>query len=63
MSARAKLRSALQSIDDAERVMKRIKNASEDADLQYQLRKVLRELDEAKQYIERARCEVRDLER
>ncbi|MES2908985.1 MAG: hypothetical protein V4688_07465 [Pseudomonadota bacterium] len=43
--------------------MKRIKNASEDADLQYQLRKVLRELDEAKQYIERARCEVRDLER
>jgi DNA mismatch repair ATPase MutS len=61
MSARAKLNSALQSINDAERVMKRIRIASDDANIQYQLRKALRELDEAKQYIERARREASDL--
>lgn len=61
MSARAKLNSALQSINDAERVMKRIRSASDDVNIQYQLRKALRELDEAKQYIERARREASDL--
>lgn len=61
MSAREKLNSALQSINDAERVMKRIRSASDDANIQYQLRKALRELDEAKQYIERARREASDL--
>lgn len=61
MSARVKLNSALQSINDAERVMKRIRSASDDANIQYQLWKALRELDEAKQYIERARREASDL--
>lgn len=61
MSTRQKLSGALQALDDAERIMKRIKNSSEDADVQYQLRKALRELDEAKQYIERARREVGNL--
>lgn len=62
MSASAKLRSAIQSIEDAERVIKRIRNATNDGD-QYQLQKAMRELDEAKQYIDRARREVSDLER
>lgn len=62
MSASAKLRSAIQSIEDAERVIKRIRNATNDGD-QYQLQKAMRELDEAKQYIDRARHEVSDLER
>ena len=63
MSARTKLTSAIQSIDDAERAIKRIRNATDDSDLQYQLRKAMRELDEAKQYIDRARREIGDLER
>ena len=41
--------------------MKLIRSASDDANIQYQLRKALRELDEAKQYIERARREASDL--
>jgi len=62
MSASSKLSRALQSLDDAERIIKRTKNASTDSDLQYQLRRSLREIEEAKQEIERARREVRDLE-
>ena len=62
MSASSKLSRALQSLDDAERIIKRTKNASADSDLQYQLRRTLREIEEAKREIERARREVRDLE-
>lgn len=61
MSASTKLGNALQAIDDAERVLKRIKNGTTDSELQYEIRKSLRELDEARQYIESARREVRDL--
>jgi hypothetical protein len=63
MSARSKLDSALQAIDSSETVLKRLKNSTTDDELHSQLRKAMRELDDARQYIERARREVRDLER
>jgi DNA mismatch repair ATPase MutS len=63
MSARARLNSAIRSIDDAGRVIKRIRNATDDSDVHYQLRKAARELDEARQYIDHALREMNDLER
>lgn len=62
MSIVSKLSSALKAIEDAEKVIKRVKSSTADSDVQYQMRKTLRELDEAKSYVERARREVRDIE-
>jgi DNA mismatch repair ATPase MutS len=62
MSIVPKLSNALHAIEDAERVIKRVKSSVADSDVQYQMRKTLRELDEAKRHVERARREVRDIE-
>lgn len=61
MSAKSKLDSALQAIDNSETVLNRLKNSTTDDELHSQLRKAIREIDEARQYIQRARREVRDL--
>lgn len=62
MSIASKLGNALQAIEDAERVVKRVKSSTSDNDIQYQMRKALRELSEARGYVDRARREVRDIE-
>lgn len=62
MSIVSKLTNALSAIEAAERVIKRVKSSTADSDVQYQMRKTLKELDDAKSGIERARREVRDIE-
>jgi hypothetical protein len=55
MSAKTKLRNALDAIDNARRALKRAKhNVPDDGDI----RKAIREIDEAEEEIERA---IRDL--
>ena len=58
MSAKQKLLGAISAIDDAERVLKRLKNSTSDPDVGTKVRKALRELDEARQYIQRANREM-----
>lgn len=62
MSIVSKLTNALSAIEAAERVVKRVKSSTADSDVQYQMRKTLKELDEAKSEVERARRDVRDIE-
>lgn len=55
MSTKAKLRSALSAIDDAKRALKR---AQQGVTEDYEIRRAIRELDDAESQIERALREL-----
>jgi hypothetical protein len=57
MSAKAKLRSALGAIDDAVRALKRARDSAPEDD---NIRRAIRELDDAEGYIKRASREIED---
>jgi hypothetical protein len=57
MSAKSKLRSALSAIDDAIRALKRARDSAPEDD---NIRRAIRELDDAEGYIKRASREVED---
>ena len=53
MSSKSKLRNALNAIDDAKRALQQARNDS-GANGEYQIRRAMRELDDAEQDIQRA---------
>lgn len=57
MTATSKLRNALSSLDDAKRKLKRLTNNEQAAN---EIRRVIRELDEAESYINRAIRDVKN---
>jgi hypothetical protein len=57
MSAKSKLRSALSAIDDAMRALKRARDSALEDD---NIRRAIRELDDAEAYIKRASREIED---
>jgi hypothetical protein len=57
MSAKSKLRSALSAIDDAMRALKRARDSAPEDD---NIRRAIRELDDAEAYIKRASREIED---
>jgi hypothetical protein len=60
MSARSKLRQALDSIDDAKRRLKRARNDLGAGEAYDQIRRAIRELEDAETDIQRAISDVND---